>query len=787
MKYKSALLLLLAMVVNYKIIAQPVNKINQQIIVPLKEQENNHPRLLLNPKRIASLHLNLTSSHAFIWNRYLQDLPLMMAVSKRDEPLEDERYDGDLIIELAFAWLMTGRGDLKDIAKKQLLRIASDETWATDEGLIYLVPAHYIQGLALGYDWMYPALSPTERTIVAERLGREAANQQYRITNDRIWWSTQFLQNHGQSNMASLAFAAAALTGEDKRAGEWRATTDKFFEQVFALLPKDGSSVEGYAYAGYGMEYVLNYLLLARDAYGIDYSGSQAVKNFTDYLLHGLLPKRIEQEWAMTFGDAPRRGWTSTAQHLFTIARLHKNTTAQWMAMETLRLYKKGLGSHGWMMMLGYDPTIIPAKPATFSTYKYFNEIDQVMMRSSWTDSNATMIGFKCGPFLGKSLSKIAPYDYGAAHQNTDAGSFQLFSNGSLLAIDPGYTGQDRTEDHNTMLFKQHGQLGEVGYFGTGEALRFRHYPTIIHSEDNPNYSYIIGDVTHAYHPALGLKKFTRQLLYIKPGVLLVADEVILKEAGVVYDMLSENLETFDGLTHAANGYVVGSEGKASFTFTGATGIYKIALMYLDNKPVKGRYSFEVDGQKVYSWISRNEKTDDNLSAVSDAVILKKGSIVSFTGQSMPVGTRITKMSVFSETVNAPVDASWLLHLDAKSVVKQYPKRLEATIKNSTLELYSLFPKDAVLSIEQHKVSKPEIEPFTPRETKRVLIKPVFDGNHAFLLNMLHARNVNERSIQNIKATKKENIFFISFIADGKETIIRWDIREHKIKLQTTK
>jgi hypothetical protein len=373
------------------------------------------------------------------------------------------------------------------------------------------------------------------------------------------------------------------------------------------------------------------------------------------------------------------------------------------------------------------------------------------MLRSSWTDSNATMIGFKSGPFLGKSLSKIAPYDYGAAHQNTDAGSFQLFSHGSLLAIDPGYTGEDRTEDHNTMLFKQHGQLGEVGYFGTGEALRFGHYPTIIHSENNPDYSYIIGDVTRAYHPALGLKKFVRQLLYLKPGVLLVADEVILKKAGIVHDVLSEKLATSGGLSHAANGYVVGIKGRASFTFNGATGTYKIALMYLDNKPGKGQYSFEVDGQKVYSWRSRNEKTDDNLSAVSDAVVLKKGSIISFSGQSIPDGTRITKMSVFSETVNDPADASWFLQLDAKSIIKQHPNGFKAILGNSTLELHKLFPKNATLTIEQHKVAKPEIEPFTPRETKRVLIKPVFDGDHAFLLNMLYARGTNDSSIQNLK------------------------------------
>jgi hypothetical protein len=51
----------------------------------------------------------------------------MVAVSKREAPLDDARYDGDLVPELAFAWLMTGRRDLLDVARAQLLRLAA--TW----------------------------------------------------------------------------------------------------------------------------------------------------------------------------------------------------------------------------------------------------------------------------------------------------------------------------------------------------------------------------------------------------------------------------------------------------------------------------------------------------------------------------------------------------------------------------------------------------------------------------------------------------------------------------------
>ena len=293
-----------------------------------------HPRLLLDAQRVASLREALPTTHRFLWERYLQDLPRMVAVARREAPVGDVRYEGDLVPELAFAWLMTGREDLLDVAKAQLLRLTRDEAWNSNESLIYL------------------------------------------------------------SNAAALAFATAALRGEDERAPAWLATAGAFFDKTFSVLPADGSSLEGYAYAGYGGEHLLLYALLGRELLGRDDTNNPWVRHFAEYLLHGLLPRRTAEEWAMTFGDAPRRGWTSTAQHLFTLARLNRDGAPQWMAREVLSLRAAGLGSWGWLILLAYDPTLPPAQPSTFPTFKRFPEIDQVMMRSSWTDGDATLVGF---------------------------------------------------------------------------------------------------------------------------------------------------------------------------------------------------------------------------------------------------------------------------------------------------------------------------------------------------------------------------------------------------------
>ncbi|HVO09393.1 MAG TPA: alpha/beta hydrolase fold domain-containing protein [Vicinamibacteria bacterium] len=743
-----------------------------------------HPRLLLDAARLAQLKPRLRTTHRFLWERYQQDLPHMVAVATRKAPLEDVRDDGDLIPELAFGWLLSGRDDLRAVAKAQLLRLAADEEWSTNEDLAFLVPAHYILGLALGYDWLYEALAPEERAAVRARLAREAEAQHRRITRERVWWRNQYFQNHSHSNTAALAFAAAALWGEDPRAAEWLATAESFFAKTFSVLPADGSSLEGYAYAGYGGEYLLLYALLERELRGRDDTGRPWLRHFPEYLLQGLLPLRTAEEWAMTFGDAPRRGWTSTAQHLFTLAGLHEDGAAQWMARETVSLRPTGLGSRGWMMLLGYDPGVPPADPRTFATFARFPEVDQVMMRSSWTDPQATLVGFKCGPFMGRSLSKYAVFDYGTGHQDADSGSFQLFSHGRFLAIDPLYTGRERTEDHSTVLFKRHGQLGEQAAFGSMEALRFGHYPQVVRATTSDRYDYVVGDVARAYHPALGVERFRRHLLFLKPDVLAVADEISLRPEGVVHDYAPESLHTAGGLTHAANGYVVGPQGEAFASFDGEPGEYRIAAVYLDNAPGAGRYAFAVDGRTVGEWTSRNQDRDDHLIEVSEPVRLARGSRVSFRASPMAAGARLTKLFVFSDTVKAPLEAEWLLQLDPKSRVRAEGDGVEAALGGAVLELRWPIHDGSRIGWERHAVAKPEVEPFTFRETNRVVVRPPFAGQDAFLLTVLRARDAAGDPLSRVSASRDGSRVSLAYTTGGVSTAVGWDLAAFTVTLR---
>lgn len=746
---------------------------------PLERLAGQHPRLFFDAQRVSELRPTLNTSHQFLWRRFQEDVPRMVAIAEGTTKANDARYEGDLIADLAFAWTMTGDARLLEAAKKQLLRLALGSQWSSDEDVIYLIPSHFLTGLALGYDWLYPVLSETERSGVATRLGKEAAAQYESITKGRVWWRNQYFQNHSHSNYCGLALAATALYGEDPRAGLWLETCRAFFKKVFEVMPSDGGSLEGYAYAGYGAEYILMYAMISRDLLGEDYTSNPWMRHLSQYLVQGLLPVRREQEWAMTFGDAPRRGWTSTAQHLFLLARLYRDPAAQWMACETVELPEHGLGSRGWMMLLYYDPTVAPASPANFPPLYHFPEIDQVMMRSSWADHDATLVGFKCGPFMGKTLSRTARFDYGTGHEETDAGSFQIFSHGSFLAIDPLYLGYKLTGNYNTMLLKGTGQMGEQAGFGSAEALRFGHYPEIVMVKQTPDVDYVVGDVTRAYHPALGVKKHVRQLLFLKPHTVLVADTVDLSEKGVVYYYAPEEIKTAGGLKHAPNGYVVGAEGEAYIEFAGTPGSYQVAVIYLDNAPERGNYSLQVDGKTVGSWKSRNEEIDDNLIEVLPPVELKKGSRISFIGAPMAPECRLTKMIVFSDSAKGERKAQWLMQVDPAASVKQEANNIRVTLGRAGLDLYSLLPARAIVRVENHPIKKADVEPFSFRTTQRIVVEPEMPGETVTLLNLLQMRGANEPGLESVRAEQRGSAVEVSWKDKGRARTIKWDL-EHR-------
>ncbi|MFC1613661.1 DUF4962 domain-containing protein [Gemmatimonadota bacterium] len=725
-----------------------------------------HPRLLLTAEKQENLKRSLSGTHKWLWDRYLQDLPAKLERAERPLPEEVSRGHGDLAPDLSFAWLMTGEDSHFQAAKSHLIKLAHTKPWDPVNDLIH---GHLLLGMALAYDWLYPRLTEEERTLVSGRLKEAAAAEYERMTTDRVWYRTQYLQNHGQTNFCGLAYAAAVLYGEDSRAPQWLSLCEDYFETVFEVLPPDGTSVEDISYGAYGLDFVIKYAVLARELLGRDYYSHQWFRESADYIIHSLVPSPTEQEYAITFGDAPRNlNWHGPEPQLFWIADKFNNTAAQWAGKYLIELNPRGMGSATWMGLVFYNDKIATARPEELPTFKHLTDNGQVMMRSSWTDPSAMLIGFKCGPFMGRAISADAPFDYGANHSHPDEGSFQIFAQAEYLTIDPLYTGFKLTSNHNTMMFKGQGQLGDkVVWMATAEAVKFSHYPEIVKEVSTAGYDYVVGEVARAYHPALGLKNFTRHLVFVKPDILVMADEIELSESGTLHSYASGELTVESGFEHGYADYVVGTGGEAYTIFKGKPGTYRMSIVYLDNYPGSGGYSFTMDGKAFHTWRNTEQDTDNHCT-VSPAVELKTGSRIGIKCSVREQGYRIIKMSAFSDQVKSPREALWMLHFDHEAEIKQHGSGyLTATLGEAALEVYT-FPEEEIsdVSVEIYEVKEARIEPFTFRQTKRLAIKPEFSGDRATVVTLMRAGQAKAETLQGVKN---------KISADGEKITFEWN------------
>ncbi len=745
-----------------------------------------HPRLILTPDVQEALRDDLGSSRQWLWQRYSQDVPARLESARKGSAGELDRGIANNAQELAFIWTVTGDDEHFQAARDHLLALARSDPWPPENDLIH---GHLLQGIALAYDWLYPRLTEDERRTVADRLKLEAGNEYQRMTTGRVWYRNQYFQNHGISNFSGLAFAACALWGEDERAGRWLRLCEEFMDVVLETLPADGTSLEGISYGAYDFEFIIRYVELARTVLARDYTDNDGLRNFPRWVLHSMLPVQQPAEWAMTFGDAPRHvNWHGPEAQLFWCASRYRDTQAQWLARHLIELEPQGLGSASWWALLFCDDNVPEADPSAFSTFHHFSENDQVMMRSSWQDPDATLVGLKAGPFMGRTFSPQARWDWGTNHQQPDAGSFQIFSHGAQLAIDPLYTVFKRTANHNTMLFKGQGQLGEdMPWMGVAECLEFHQYPHIVHSEDTGDYSYVVADLARAYHPALGLKSYERHYLYLKPGILLVADEFSLDQRGELHSYPSKDMKLSGGLEFGWADYVVGKQGQATVTFSGSPGQYRIAVNYLDNFPGEGSFSVQVDGKTVHQWQSVN-RDSDNHYIITPPVRLAPGSRISFVGRDMPYNCRLMRMAAFSRDALSRRSASWLLHTETSARVEVDKKSATVRIVNGpgALDIFTVSPDagTAEIAVEDWKVLEPDTD---IDATKRISLTPKFDGDRVVLINLFHARAAGESGIVDLRSSLENSdealTAKIGWRLGGKSYTLNWDLRARAVQL----
>ncbi|MFB3829927.1 MAG: heparinase II/III family protein [Bryobacteraceae bacterium] len=484
------------------------------------------PRLILTPGRIRDLKALLPGARAQLWAAALASAREFAAASPPEMRRADNRFRviGETMPALGLAHHMTGDPAHAAAAVRWLRALVEVKEWSGSQNL---GRSAWLLGSALLYDWLHGSLDAPTREAVRKRLEAEGA---ILLGDDRNYW--RLLSNHCLIEISALGMAGLALEGDSDAAAVFVAKARERTALVIEHAPPDGAWSEGAQYWEYGTSYFLRWLEALKTSgtadYYPDYNWLRQTGYFAIYFSLPGLPGG-----AVNFGDCCSTEAVNRWRSAFLTrmaAAIYRNGHVQDYAA---RLGEPAADKFSWMDFIVYDPSLKPSAFRALPPTKHFEDSGFFLMRSSWRD-DATLVGFRCGPAPGhrnqRDPRRVERRGFGPGHQHPDINSFSIYAHGQWLAIDPGYVHKKLTADHNTVLVNGLGQAGEGSQWLDFMAFESREpAPAIVRAESRPAYDYVIGDAGNIYVDEARLARFRRHLLFLKPDVVVISDDLRAK------------------------------------------------------------------------------------------------------------------------------------------------------------------------------------------------------------------------------------------------------------------
>jgi hypothetical protein len=497
----------------------------------LRAEAPAHPRLFFDAKRLELLRQRIGTTHAALWQavRRAADSflrsgpPAYTPLTGPDDQQLWQREVGNKLPFLAISYLLTPEmTPYLDAAVKWSLACCSYPQWGSRDG-IDLPAGHQLFGLALVYDWLYKDMPRDARdTIHSALVARGRVMYQAAVKN--AYWRDDYLQNHLWVNITGL-FAVALSLDDEPEAKDWIKLVREKMRATEAALGPDGASHEGVGYWSYGAEYMLKYWHMAADLFG-EKPSSPWWKHTASYRMYLGQPRNWwnKRYTIVDIGDCQRFDWYGPEYLLRRLAAMYHDPHAQWLAAELERADVTAYAAR-WLNLLWYDPAVEPRPASDLPTMRHFEDMGIVSARSGWSGDESLVV-FKCGPPIGHEATDKFDTDPGASHVHPDANHFVVFGAGGWLLRDDGYSWK-QTDQHNTLLVDGAGQMGENAQWFRGyDMIRARIHPRVLQADSTPDVDRMAGDATAIYPARAGLRRFVRRLVFLKPDVLIVVDDI---------------------------------------------------------------------------------------------------------------------------------------------------------------------------------------------------------------------------------------------------------------------
>lgn len=410
---------------------------------------------------------------------------------------------------LSFAWLLTGERNYGEAARRFTLKLADwDPDGPTNFALNCEAAKPMLHRLARAYDWAWPLFSEAERARIRTVLLRRAVDAwRSGEVREGAGHLNQPYSSHGNRTWHKLAENAIATLGETPESDRFlEYAVAKFFAAYPVWSDDDGGWHEGLSYfAGY-MSKAAWWIDFAQSALGIDGFRKPFFRHFGDYALYSAPPGSPD----LSFGDLAHRppgpGWSF--MHFF-VRRTGNPYWAWWL--EAWKI-PADTGEPVLDFLWGSAPPVTARPPVGLPPSKVFRGTGVAVLNTNLLGFDNVQVRFKSSP--------MGTWSHGLEAHN----SFTLTAYGVPLLVNCNYRdlyGSPfhrgwvwSTRAHNTVLVDGQGQKPRsADPFGR-----------IVSAELGEGLDYVAGDATLAYEGRL--RRAIRHVIFIKPDVVVVADEL---------------------------------------------------------------------------------------------------------------------------------------------------------------------------------------------------------------------------------------------------------------------
>jgi len=637
----------------------------EQLTIKYKTDMKDHPRLLIDD--VDELRQRCQSDVAF------QCQKLKEFADASSHYSESEWQWGTSARIYALQYIISGDSAYATKAYNQLL----GDLNGYSSGWSMLAQGPMGDRFMITYDWIYNALTPSQRTTIETKLIEFEDMVQY-----NKYHHCEF-NNHLHIEHSHALLAGIAMYGgeNNEKAEEY---LDIGYDYLFNHnVPAINRVSEGMG----GWHESLGYFSYMANAPAISMDGmrtatevnffefSQGLKNIPNWYLYSTIPydKSVihladngflhwpeDTSSASSESKGLRSYLMAYGKNFNILSFTDAAEYAQYLIEDLIgELYQSGDQSlyRGGNVydILWYDPDLPKKNIPDQRLTGYAPRVGEVVMREG-NNPDDSLAMYHCGDFYG-------------GHQQADNGHFSIWYKG-YLAVDSGYYDgwgsshhmnyARRTIAHNTLTIKKPGEsftntnMNDGGQDLDGDT---SYYDIVQPGTDNdacdmslythPDFDYIDSDFTNSYKENK-VSKVTRQFVYFRPDMFIVFDRVESTDASYEkkYLLHSQNDVVINGdtvsfsegqgklfsktllpLSHQIS--TVGGSGQ-EFTVEG-TNFPMSSGAWSNAEPYSGKYRIEVTpaSQNVFdNFLHVMQATDSGVNSMADSELLESGNSV---------------------------------------------------------------------------------------------------------------------------------------------------------------